>query len=39
MFSILQEKPEKRFTRDIEMKTISSAKRLGNKTRKISPYS
>lgn len=34
MFSIFKEKPEKRFTGDIEMKTISSAKKLGNKTLK-----
>jgi hypothetical protein len=31
---MLKETPEERFTGDIEMKTISSAKKLGNKTRK-----
>jgi hypothetical protein len=34
ILDMLKEKPEERFTGDIEMKTISSAKKLGNKTRK-----
>ena len=34
ILDMLKETPEDRFTGDIEMKTISSAKKLGNKTRK-----